>query len=687
MIFFIVYSFFFFYCLAGWFFPVLLSRKAIIPTIGLMILVKLILISQNEILAVNGDTNGYVYYANSGYFNETELPGRPFFYPVWLFITSLTTFPYRYLVEIGHIASCGFFVFCLTCSGLPLIASLLMFGCMVFHPFTFGMLNSTYSETIYEQLLLLFSGLAILLFRDISRGFTFLYSALLGFCFFFLWHTRDEFPLSISIAICFLAYGFVKETQQRSCRNAFFLVLMKAFIPIVIFTVMQTALLTFNQWKWGYPETGSILNKEEKVLLDTLTRIAPPDNPQYMQVSLNSIKQAFQVCPAFNKIQDSFNDVFEHHFKVVQLPGGELNAAIFLWQMKYTLTKAKSTREDCRQMAQELDNALKNGLLPSRFSLGYDIPRDWNFFTYLPCGFLRIASILFRDQSSTFNPIDGMPANPSSIQHVFDRVANRRSALLRGEPVRGWLWVDHGEVEQINVYANGQVYSHDTSELITKSSSFYPNPTIPEQYKQYQSQANTGFELSAMEFAYDWNELALVFEMKDGNRFTVISPKIGVLQVFYCSAPPITIHYFLEPSHSFSFHKKAFLLKSQHQFGLYYTLALRIMTVFAFLLVLISGWRLWRNRRSFIHPLNQNLFLILLWVAILIGLRIAFYASIDAYFYPIPPEGDYGNNHLIGPRFLYPVCILYPAFLFILISLCLQSMKAAWSKEWSNTES
>ena len=680
MLFYIFFLILSFYILWGAKYPILIQKYAGGILILLIILLKFILIFHNEIIIANDDMAGYIGYAKYGFFGSREIPFRPFFYPLWLFITSFTKIPYRYIIEGMYIASAGLLAYALLQYALPKVSALLLFCWMVFHPFSFGLLNTTYSESIYHIVLAAYLSFVLLLMKSTERKKILFFSILSGVFLFFLWHTRDENPLSLSLTIltCFFCY-LQEKTNNRA--QAFHQVVKKLSAGGIIFLFLMISLPLVFQIKWGTRETGTLLKKEEMQLLDALTRIKPDHYTRYVQISSDAMQRAFQVSPAmqsWKKVYDDLIPQFEAY------PGStfDVDASVFLWHLKTTLSRAGVTREDCRRAAQEILDALHKNIIPSRFSLGYQIPRDLHIFPDYPTSFVNCLSILLRDQSRMFNSCDGMPAFFLSAQRDYDHILNRKKNDLRRETLHGWCFAEGLDIGQVSIYPNGKKIFHDPSELSAISTAFYPKPELQKDFQTMQIQDNPGFVVSSMEYTFEWNELSLIFYTTEGKPYTIVSPVIGIPQEYSVPGENIKIHYFIEKPHSVFTQIREYLRKSQYKFGEYYTLSLIVLTGMAFMIYIGYGLLLLLKGHTCPKKVNRSLGLVVLWAFCIIVLRISFYAAIDSYFYyAMPPQGDDPIYHLVGPRFLYPVCILYPAFLFMLISFCLKSMKTAWSKE------
>ena len=123
-----------------------LPGKVWAVAIGLIVLGKFLLTSGNEVIAVSSDANGYVHFASLSYYLNAELPFRPVVFPLWLTLTSFTGVPLRFIMEGMHCLSCGILVYALLQWGVCHAAGLLIFFLMIFHRFSFGMLNTTSSK-------------------------------------------------------------------------------------------------------------------------------------------------------------------------------------------------------------------------------------------------------------------------------------------------------------------------------------------------------------------------------------------------------------------------------------------------------------------------------------------------------------------------------------------------------------
>ena len=650
------------------------SCKFWLVVAGLISISKLFLVSGNEIIAVNSDAAGYIYYATCGYFGNADLPIRPFVYPVWLSLISVTGIPLRFIMEISHIASCGFLTAVLVSRGLPPATGILAFSMMVFHPFSFGMLNTTYSETLYSCLFLFYAGLVVLLFNK-NNNYPFLLAMLLGCIFFLLWHTRDEEPVMVALAgitvLCGFAWEYMLAGNYVAALGKLF---FKITTGVVVFLLLQAGIFAVNYHCWGTMETGQLLTTDEMSLLDTLTKIKPDKRDRYVQISQDMMDKAFRASPALQRIEPTYRRILKERFVCLMMPNHELNAACFLWLMKFTFSDASLSVDFYNHAIQELQTSLDSGQLPSRFCMGYIVPRELSFFKHFPESLIAISSILLRNQAPMFNPVEGIPAIPQDTQYKFDSIANRRPVLMARGKIRGWCFVEGQEITKISFCVSNTESYHQRNEIFAISEPFLPSPDVQQRFPDSSPPASPGFVTTTMNYDFRWNEINLILELKNRKPIYIFSPKIDQITEDYKNN--FKIHYLIKAAPSYRQIWSQNLRRHQLSWGVYYTYLLRGLSILAAVALLgyvLRTTRQHKNGNPWSDPEHLMLFI---WLGLLILIRILLYAVIDASFYPVPPQGDIPVFHLVGPRFLYPACILYPVFIVYAIRLMFPSREA-----------
>ncbi|MDX9753498.1 MAG: hypothetical protein RBU29_06025, partial [bacterium] len=273
-------------------------------------------------------------------------------------------------------------------------------------------------------------------------------------------------------------------------------------------------------------------------------------------------------------------------------------------------------------------------------------------------------SSLFRDHSSSFNRLTGIPVHPLEVQQLFDSIIDPHQTHPSYQPLRGWCFIENQLISQLKIYPAATRSYHKRGERLASCSQFSTRPDVLSIFPTTPNSYHSGFVTSPMRHDYNWDELALCLETKD--QHSIFIPAIGPNRIQHHTDPGTgaRIHYYFQtlppdPVRQVQLHY-------QYTWGELYSILILSLTG-ACLLSWALYWLFQRLAPGYPFSLPPLYGYPLLWLGVVIGLRILFYTAIDAYFYPIPPEGDGLTFHIVGPRFLYPVIVLYPMLLVYVV--------------------
>lgn len=183
------------------------SRAGFWSVVALLLLGRLLLASQDEIIASTADPADFVSLASHGYYGApvTAL-SRPAVYPLFLALVDTTGISLRIAIEIVQgLCFALFACACLRC-GVSRLATLAVFGSMVLAPQTLSVNDYAFADTLYAPLLVAAAGLGLIAVTS-DRWWM---GAPCGVALGLLMHLREEGILIVGLGMVlafFLALG------------------------------------------------------------------------------------------------------------------------------------------------------------------------------------------------------------------------------------------------------------------------------------------------------------------------------------------------------------------------------------------------------------------------------------------------------------------------------------------------
>ena len=631
--------------------------------IVLISIIKITIVSGNEIIAMPYDPYQYVEFAKILYWRGHNLPFRPAGYPLWIALVYITGIPLRIATEFLLLFSCSFFVIVLRSFKVGPVVCCMVFFSMIFHPFSLVCFDYTYNENLYAPMLILALSFIFISLKSKTRKDSILFSLLSGICFAIIWHTREENILILyalmlilisKVTICFYNKIGITDCFKRC------LVLISPIATVLI--IINLAVYSINYYKYDYWGQGSPQPKWVKSALIALTKIKPSKPIRRIAVTKEARKIAYQVSPTFNELKPYLESMAAGEEKE-----GEFDSAGFIWALRTAVSKvkragySKKIRDIYLDIASEIEDAIEKKIIPSRIILFNPLinPAYEAWLMNLPESFIRVYKLLLIGYKPS---IDNHLVVPQNIVDMFDDVTNRRAFLLKKGPMYGRVFVAGHKINKIELcpvldnkwFRKSYIISstndfHLQGELVKGQSNF-----IASMYK---------FRLPDVHGRFDLTELSLIIYLKDGLEIVINSPKKGKVFTYTDKKAKLKCYYAIDsfPLRLSNFHK--IMYKIQNIMGNMYGKVLFWLSVvgspLAFAVIL------WFRKSDFysffFYLIIGNLFLIVLG-------NVFFYAVVDASAWEVPS------------RYLFPSMLLYSSVVVLLIGNAVKVLNDAIRK-------
>jgi hypothetical protein len=643
-------------------------RLAFLSVLLCLCFVKLTMVSGNEVVAEPDDALAYLRLSTK-YWTGPQFPFRPAAYPIWIALVHMTGIPLRIAIEMLFLFSGFMFALALIKIEVRSVVALAVFAAIVFHPFSFSMLDRTMSDNFYAPVLILSLSFFILSMRNSleNKHHAIFYSLLSGLCIATLWNTREEYMLItamvIQIFLSVVIVTYIRGFKKKDVLRQFFIIFVPLLAAVVIVNISVNSINFYKYAYWGQANTQPAWING---VLKELTRIKPSQPIRYAAVTKEAMQKAYSVSPTLARMKDYF-DGLENQYVGVK---GEIGTAGLIFYLRWAVKDISDgslagDRKVYSDIKKEISTALDYGKIPSRpiFINPRMDPAFSVWLPYLPESMLNICKLLVNE----YKPVaDDHFVMPPLVVERFNKIANRRINLILKGPIRGWVAFPGRKIERIDVRPNGNQdyhYYDNTLVPLSSSSEFYSRPDIESRYGQLTAPMHVvGFSLPALAGRFAPNELSLVLHIDDGTEITVAPLKIGRPGDIHLGDTDDAGYFCVEafPLKITGFQRRLINIQSTmaklYQKGLF---GLSIIVVPICLLTL-----LWVGKARFL----KALWVILLGNMMLIILAgVILYSIIDACAWPVVEQ----------PRYLFSTMLLYSAFIIILFGCTIQS---AWGK-------
>ena len=408
-------------------------------TVAAQIGFKLWLVHRHEVAACDYpyDDPWYVIAATHWYWWGSYPEGafsRPPAYPLWIALSRSIGLPLRLSTEFLFLAAACAFVLSLLRAGLPKAAAAVVFGLIVFHPFSVYVNDYVLSDSLYGPILLACTaGMIALLARRGNRGL----AVWTGLGLAVLWHTRQESPLILlHVALFAVVAAWVWGAEARSGRRIAREIGVTVFIVSTVVAGVSLAVRTLNYVSFGVFADHELAMPGFLDAYGALLRITPERRVPLVSVPRESLKRAYTVSPTFRLLQPYFDGPEGLYWETLspQNVADKHEIGQFVWPLRAAIHRmgygnsAADTEAFCRRIAQEIHAACATGQLRCTHVLLGPLALLRTGLPQVRFSLEALGRLLFW-RGNALEPRCAWTKTNSSIADLFDIAANRRTAL------------------------------------------------------------------------------------------------------------------------------------------------------------------------------------------------------------------------------------------------------------------
>jgi hypothetical protein len=407
--------------------------------LAVQIALKLWLVHRHEVAACDypHDDPRYVVASTRWYWGGSYADGdfsRPPAYPLWIALSRSVGLPLRLSTELLLLAAAGTLVFALLRVGLPRVVAVLVFGVIVFHPFTIYVNDSVMADSLYAPLLLFATAgmIATLGCRDNRRAALWTGLALAG-----LWHTRQESLLIVlNVGLFALVTTWVRTGEGHRVGDIGRDLVAVLLVLAIGVAGAGLAVRSANYARFGVFADHELAMPGFRAINGALLRLTQELQQCSVPIPQESLRRAYSVSPTFRLLQPYFEGPEGRHWEQLnpedlrdQIAGGA-----FPWALRFAVhwagynDSAAAADAFWRRSAEEINAACETGALRCSRSLFAPLVLLRHCAMHLPAAFVEYAK-LFAWRGAAFEPRCATPVNGTPNDDLFDRAANRRAAL------------------------------------------------------------------------------------------------------------------------------------------------------------------------------------------------------------------------------------------------------------------
>lgn len=424
---------------------------------AIVALIKLFLVSGNEIIAVPNDSAVFVRHVLGG----LDQLGASSGYPLWLWLVGLMGFPQRVAIEIFYLLSCFFLSFTMI-RVFGRFGALILFVVLALSPVTYHLFDNALSDPLYLCLGFVALGFSAVLFQCIvSKNKNALRaSAGFGFVLGLMGVVRNEDILLMGWLFAFFLISAFFLGRNLFVDSGKFILPLLAGSVLCFFLVSVTPSVFhyFSNGVW----TKTIASMPSHMrLLRNLAKIDSGDcSVKYVTVTKKSRELAYAVSPTLallrGHIERPDNMYIEASNRVGGLPLGEIGVG-WIWHVfndaALSVIPNPKTVKDLDvfwvNTNREIEAAFATGRLKSRFVIHPFVASG----VFQPFSNILAGVSAAMDKAFMFYPFQ---ADQGFEPNAFDKVCNRRAALVSGVgkaklKLKGWVFSEDKEEHILNV--------------------------------------------------------------------------------------------------------------------------------------------------------------------------------------------------------------------------------------------
>lgn len=503
------------------------TPRTLFVLLFLLAILKLILSSHEEMrgLLAPHDDFWQVSAAARTYWEGAYGPNHLYrlpIYPLFIKWVSSTGIPFRIVLELAYCAGASFLALALWRVGIPGAVAALAAAAAILHPASFQVPNRFCAEILLAPLLM--ASLAGTLEWWVLRGRndSWKWACVAAFFWSLSWNIRSE---SIVLVPIFATLGLCLWFTDRAegWKNLYSRVMMGIGLPLLACVVLATAIKVENYHRWGLYASTAITAPGFKAMFKALQKIRPTHPVDYMLVTAEARQRAYEISPAFKKLQPHLDTVTGEGWTKVskqwtdskgmgKLDPHEIAAGWFYWALYEAAVAARRGSSPAEMdeyfatIAKEINAAIADGRLPSRFVPITMVDPDISRWAPRLGASLRAVYEACVTQKQGQRESVNDPFLPQKYADLYNSLANRRAYLIDLGPgrVTGWIQSPSDSVASFGLRcADG---SPVDALLTTK-----PRPDV--------GPSTLGFHFSVPEeMKKNWKAISLVVWLKNGGE-------------------------------------------------------------------------------------------------------------------------------------------------------------------------
>ena len=421
---------------------------AVVALIGF----KLWLVHGEEIVGAAGqhDSLWYLRSATHWYWGSTydwTAFVRPCAYPLWLASVHALGIPLRLAIELLQLGGAVVLVIGLRAAGVRRWVCFAIFAAICLHPAGFQLNDYTVSDTFYAGILWFVIG-GLLLTAAKPKVWI---GIITGIAVAVLWNTREEgFVLVVMMGIWFGVLLSRAKSGGLSTSAAFRTLVRPVLIPTSVAAVLIVCGYTLNCAVFHSFARSEMTARSFQSLFHSLVRIRPVVKKRFVPITTDTLHRAFRISPTFAMLKAPLDGPIgdgwrAETFRQVGV-SDEIGVGWIVWAIRQAASREgwfeteNRARDLFEKAAREIDRAIDNGTLPSRFVI------DGFLDPFAQSGALRAIPNSMRHISARFFARWKITSNsdPSLLTRkeaeIYDKMTGRRSAgvLPRNGPAFFW---------------------------------------------------------------------------------------------------------------------------------------------------------------------------------------------------------------------------------------------------------
>ena len=624
----------------------------------LLIVCKLILMSQEEMLAFNlpYDDLWQVRAAARAYwggaYEATKLHHLPVF-PLFMELLRIIGMPLRLAFEILYCGVAGLLVGVLWRLGVPISLSILSAAALIFHPASYQLPNTFLAEILLTPLMMgsIATSLLWWIFRD--RPNSLKYAVFAGIWWALAWNVRKESVVILPIFAVMLLFVVVSDRHESWLKSV-----MAIAIMLCLCLALETTIKTINWSRWGLFATSVHTAPGFKSAIKSLQSIRPEPPRAFIPVPREVRLRAYPVSPALMELKPYLEGDFVRKWavksktftdpkNVVGLSEYDIAAGWFYWAF-YEAVVASGHGQDpgeadrfLAKIGEEIQAALSDGRLPGRWVPMAMLDPSWS--TWIP----RLPESLRRVGGTFLMPaVPERPLIDLAVEELygedFDRGATRRhrpywtSPRFEKTEIVGWSF-KKAEIEGWSFATGGSVQS---IEILSGSGRLLGRSTLDIFRPDVDTSRNVGFHIPlAVPTENDWRGVEVGVVLEDGRVIRRPMAEIPLVQIVPISVGETTVYIAFNHVLKPEFSGNVLWNIQAHLESLYLTVLCWLLWpgfIIALAVIIFSA------RRS------RDVDFAIAIIAVAVLTRFLFFSVLDASAWP----GD-------QPRYMYPA---YPLF-------------------------